>query len=397
MKLLRRVDGVTEDLPRVNVRTISADEFRQRYEAPRVPCILTHAMDSWPCFTQGSEHKWTWEGLRSRFGHHKFKVGSDDDGYAVRLRFCHFCDYVEDTAGHGAAADDSPLYVFDGTFAERDGSAALLRDYTPPAFFADDLFALVGETRRPPYRWVVFGPQRSGSALHIDPLATSAWNALCCGRKRWVLIPPCVPRAAVKPKNIPDPSEAVSWFTHVLPQCLAPDWPHGRVLQCIQQPGEIMFVPAGWWHAVLNLDHTLAVTQNVTTPANFQAAWRHTRVARPKLSTKWLTALRAQRPELAAQADACEAAGYGDVSESSPSSSSSSSDSSSSDESTDSDAPKKADTAEPMAEADERYTPGVLPLKRASMDVVAPAAATDMWTGQGASWTRRRPTQTMCS
>jgi hypothetical protein len=38
-----------------------------------------------------------------------------------------------------------------------------------------------------------------------------------------------------------------------------------------------------------------------------------------------------------------------------------------------------------------------LPLKRTSMDVVTPVAATDMWTGQGASWTRRRPTQTMCS
>ena len=77
------------------------------------------------------------------------QVGSDDDGYAVRLRLKHYWAYVHDRLH---ARDDSPLYIFDGTFGDRATSKALCADYNIPAFFSEDLMRLVGEKRRPPYR-----------------------------------------------------------------------------------------------------------------------------------------------------------------------------------------------------------------------------------------------------
>jgi len=123
-----------------------------------------------------------------------------------------------------------------------------------------DLLRVLGEERRPDYQWLIVGPKRSGSAFHIDPNATHAWNAPIIGRKRWIFYPPGSTPPGVYPSPDGDevcmPLSLGEWFltywdAHV--ERRKDEDVTRRPLECTACPGDVLFVPHGWWHLVLNL------------------------------------------------------------------------------------------------------------------------------------------------
>eukprot|EP00928_Gymnodinium_smaydae_P067763 TRINITY_DN5075_c2_g5_i2.p1 TRINITY_DN5075_c2_g5~~TRINITY_DN5075_c2_g5_i2.p1 ORF type:complete len:531 (+),score=97.52 TRINITY_DN5075_c2_g5_i2:68-1660(+) len=290
------VDGVsTLPLPRVRRSDITPEEFFEKFALPRRPCIIEGAIDDWPAMS-----RWGVEHLSKAHRNTPFKVGEDDKGRKLRMKLKYFLDYMTHQR------DDSPLYLFE---TRVDGDAQgrkLLEDFLVPDLFPHDFFDLVPPHAKPPFRWWSIGPKRSGTTVHQDPLGTAAWNAVTHGRKRWVLFEPTVKGKIAKGKDFIDKAngeddEAMMYFDFILPR-IRDHYPDVTVYLADQGPGEVIFVPGDWWHGVVNLEDTIAVTQNYVGLDNFDTVWMRTRRERVKLAYQWLRNMRKFAPHLHSRA-----------------------------------------------------------------------------------------------
>ncbi len=242
-----KADSFASDIPRSNsiphLKNLSTAEFDQDWTDR--PFILTDPVKAWPVF-----QAWCPEALAKEYGETNFRAEAVDWPLKTYLR------YMSNTS------DESPLYLFDRAFVEKMrltiGEHA---DFEPPDCFREDLFTVLGD-QRPDHRWLIVGPERSGSTFHKDPNATSAWNAVIRGSKYWIMFPTSIIPPGVYMSE--DQSEVTSPLS-IAEWLLTYHAEARRTLGCLEgicNEGEVLHVPSGWWHLVVNLEPAIAITQN---------------------------------------------------------------------------------------------------------------------------------------
>ena len=221
-----------------------------------------------------------------------------------------------------ADGDSAPLYVFDpeiltSTFTvvdhhldkdddarksgimekERSSNSSnslMVNDaFSHPACFSNDAMGCINGTEyRPlPPAWLLVGVTRSGTPIHNHPL-TVAWNALLVGCKLWCCLPPDVDESLLL-LNLDDDSDddfdlsAVDWFQQCQCSSQLPD--SAKII--VQRPGEVVFLPPGWFHVVLNVDTSTAISVSLTLRRDLESAISLLLTSDKEFATFWVDRL----------------------------------------------------------------------------------------------------------
>jgi|SRR5579864_317426 len=234
-----------------------ADFERLYLKPPGRPVILTDVAKSWPALS-----KWSFDFFSAKFGKQVVVVSDRllHPTRTFRMPFSTFLNYCKSPNSNQLERfGNPPLYLGFQPFAN---SPELLDDFSQPPVASCIYDGLTGDL----YKWYVehFGVILIGSAgtvtlLHADLYGTHGWLAQICGRKHWLVFPP---------------QDAANLYQGKV-DLLQPDleaFPKLRDAQpyeAVVSPGEVIFVPSGWYHHVVSLDPSISFGFNFVNQTNF--------------------------------------------------------------------------------------------------------------------------------
>jgi tetratricopeptide (TPR) repeat protein len=268
------------DIDQRDWRTLSVEEFHSRYADASRPVLLYGE----GLLAEQTSQRWGKEELLAKYGEQVVRVSSSSTHVPEQVmpgrkfnhtekevmslgEFVHRMDSLR--AGERAAAGteevgtgevgtgkvgaEDPPYVF--RRLERGDLIADVRSANVDQYFADRGRFSWSEKKREEKFIFSVGPTHSGLFFHQH---SSAWNALVHGEKRWFMLPSV---SYYGPEYLP----TLRWLKGGAYQAMqsATGSDSKAPLECTQRPGEVLFVPQGWHHAVISLSETVSCAVEV--------------------------------------------------------------------------------------------------------------------------------------
>ena len=175
--------------------------------------------------------------------------------------------YVQRFCSGNCTTDNAGAYVF--VSLQGDSYASVQQAYAPPRVLEE---LMQGDTY-PRDAWelhkdvctpnLALGSVGSGLSFHAHG---DAWTDVLSGSKTWFLCPPGCPAAVLQLGGSNE--RLLATLAAMRTDAPSPDvsgeqalWQE-QVTVCTQRHNEVLFVPEGWHHGVLNRGETLSITQN---------------------------------------------------------------------------------------------------------------------------------------
>ncbi|XP_033745001.1 uncharacterized protein LOC117330673 isoform X2 [Pecten maximus] len=234
-KTNQQFDSSLCTMDRLSVRDLTSEQFEKvyRYKKPLIVTFPNGAKD----WTQPD--RWSVKNLKREYG--KWSVLYGNSLEIVRRggnghMQTSFTEYVDRLMKDRDAMGD-PFYIFDRSFYN---DSTLPKTLKPPKYFEikdgidDSIFFM--------------GASSSGVSFHKH---ADAWNGVIFGRKRWFLYD----IHQTPPGGVYPGFTQGEWYKKLYPHL---DDAH-KPQECIQEAGEILYLPEGTYHGTINLGDTVAV------------------------------------------------------------------------------------------------------------------------------------------
>lgn len=223
----------------------------EQYRKSQTPVIITGMMDEWPALAAWQDPAY----LRQKAGEERIyfrnlaKGRANYGEYTEVYEAMSFGEFIEGAFKHPQSAKyltqaavirpDNYLCCFER--AERPGFlGALAKDVINPPYFEDDHIFEAN-------LWIGPGGQMSG--LHFDEMDNL--NCVITGEKRWVMFPQSE-HSRLLAGGTARSSIARGFHGTEKDRFGHPLRRQARGFQCVVRPGQIIFVPRGFWHQVFS-------------------------------------------------------------------------------------------------------------------------------------------------
>ena len=248
----------------VERKCLAQAAFTRDYIGRSRPVVLSDATAGW------AARSWTPEILAARFGDRKMIVAYGKQWRKMPLQaFVQASKQLQPVFRRSGPSRYS-LYIRNRHIGV--DFPELLGDFVIPRYFIPNWLATGPRSREMPFsgkgliEFFLGHPGATGPSIHQDTYHTHAWVSQLYGRKKvWMAAPDAS-------WFYPDPEKP----THSLlndfefpDRGLFPKFDPNVVVQTVLEPGETLFIPAGWWHTAECETTSISLSGNFVNRSNW--------------------------------------------------------------------------------------------------------------------------------